>query len=67
MFLFERFQIAIADQFSLENSDLFFHPNFRLYYLGAHAKIWNPTITPSVVLNSGGKKKRRKEEEEKNT
>ena len=29
-------------------------------YLGAHAKFWNPTITPSGVLNNGGKKKRRK-------
>ena len=27
-----------------------------LLFLGAHAKIWNPTTTPSVVLNSGGKK-----------
>ena len=30
------------------------YPNFYLYQLGAHAKIWNNTTTPSVVLNNGG-------------
>ena len=29
-------------------------------YLEAHAKIWNPTTTPYVVLNSGGKNNKRK-------
>ena len=35
---------------------LFFPQNFYYFYLGAHAKSWNPTTTRSVVLNSGGKK-----------
>ena len=35
---------------------IFFLPKFLLFFLGAHAKIWNPTTTPSVVLNTGGKK-----------
>ena len=31
--------------------------SFYFSDLGAHAKIWNPTTTPSVVLNIGGKKR----------
>ena len=34
-------------------------PACLYFFLGAHAKIWNPTTTPSVVLNSGGPKKTR--------
>ena len=39
---------------------LFFSHNFYYFFLGAHAKIWNPTTTPSVVLNNGGNKKKKK-------
>ena len=41
---------------------LFFPQNFYYFFLGAHAKIWNPMTIPSVVLNSGGpnNKKRKK-------
>ena len=38
---------------------LFFSHNFYYFFLGAHAKIWNPTTTPSVVLNSGGKSEKK--------
>jgi hypothetical protein len=39
-----------------------FNHNFYYFFLGANAKIGNPTTTHSVVLNSGGKKKTRKQE-----
>ena len=39
---------------------LFFSQNFYYLFLGAHAKIWNPTTTPSGVLNNGMKKKKRR-------
>jgi hypothetical protein len=38
---------------------LFFFQNFYYFFSGAHAKIGNPTTTPSVDLKSGGPKKRR--------
>ena len=31
---------------------LFFPQNFYYFYLGAHAKSWNPTATPSGDLNN---------------
>ena len=34
-------------------------PRTLYFFSGAHAKIWNPTTTPSVVLNSGGNKKKK--------
>jgi hypothetical protein len=34
------------------------------FFLVAHAKIWNPTTTPSVVLNSGGNKKKKKKKKD---
>ena len=43
---------------------LFFFQNFYCFILGAHAKIWNPKTTSSVVLNSGGKKKRKEKKRE---
>jgi hypothetical protein len=39
---------------------LFFSQNFYYFFLGAHAKIWNPTTTPSVILNSGGNNNKEK-------
>ena len=42
-----------------------FPQNLYYFFLGAHAKIWNPTITPSVVLNSGGNNKNNKKEKKK--
>jgi hypothetical protein len=38
----------------------FFSQNFYHFFLGAHAKMLNPTTTPSVVLNNGGKKNNKK-------
>ena len=35
-----------------------FFPEFLLFFFGA--KIWNPTTTPSVVLNSSGPNKKKK-------
>ena len=38
----------------------FFSPNFYYFFLGAHAKFFNPMTTPSVVLNSGGNNKKKR-------
>ena len=41
------------------------HVNFNkvIILLGAHAKIWNPTTTPSGVLNNGIKKSTTRKED----
>ena len=39
-----------------------FYPNFYYFFLGAHAKIWNNTTTPSVVLVTAVPRKEKKVE-----
>ena len=42
---------------------LSFSQNFYYFFLGAHAKMWNPTTTPSVVLNNGGNNNNKKKKD----
>ena len=55
---FSHFPVKIGLFWGVGGSPIFLLESSSFCYLGAHAKIWNPTTTSSGVLNNGIKKSR---------